>query len=200
MTPPSVVLASASRARAAMLDAAGVPFITDPAGVDEAELKLALQADGAAPQQVAEALATAKASQVALRHRGSLVIGADQVLDLDGRVVDKPVDRSAARAQLAEIAGRDHHLHSAVCLVRDGQVIWHHTGTATLHVRTLSDDFLDQYLTAMGDAVCTTVGGYQLEGLGAQLFSRIDGDYFTILGMPLLPLLEMLRAHKVLVA
>ena len=177
-----------------------IPFDTDPAGVDEADLKAALAADGAAPAQVAETLAEAKASQVTRRHPGALVIGADQVLDLDGHVLDKPDDQAAARDQLRAISGRDHHLHSAVCLVRDNQVIWHVTDTATLHVRSLSDAFLDQYLAAVGDAVCTTVGGYQLEGLGAQLFTRVDGDYFTILGMPLLPLLDMLRRHQVLPA
>ena len=198
MTPPlKVVLASASAARAALLTGAGVPFASDPANVDEAELKIALRADGATPAQVAATLAEAKAGQITHRHPGALVIGADQVLDLDGDVVDKPDDRTAARAQLAALSGRDHFLHSAVCLIRDGQLIWHHTDTATLHVRSLSDAFLDHYLDAMGDTVCTTVGGYQLEGLGAQLFTRVDGDYFTVLGLPLLPLLDMLRNHGV---
>lgn len=181
-----------------MLRAAGVVFKAIPSAVDEAAIKRTCHAGGATPAQVAETLAAAKAAQVAALHPQDLVIGADQILAMDTAMFDKPVDIAAARAQLRQLSGRAHALHSAVCLVRGDRVLWHHTATAVLSMRQVSDGFLDRYLAAMGPAVCDTVGGYQIEGCGAQLFSAIDGDYFTILGMPLLPLLDILRQHGIL--
>lgn len=181
-----------------MLRAAGVVFDAVPSSVDEAAIKRTRRADGATPVQIADILAETKAIQVAAKHPQDLVIGADQILAMDTAMFDKPVDTAAARIQLRRLSGRDHTLHSAVCLVRGDRVLWRHTATAVLSMRDFSERFLDQYLAAMGPAVCDTVGGYQIEGRGAQLFSAISGDYFTILGMPLLPLLDILRQHGIL--
>ena len=194
----TVVLASASPARAALLQAAGIPIIVDVAAIDEAEVKASLRAMCAEPAAVAEALAELKAQRVSRRHPGSLVIGADQVLECDGVLFDKPTDVAAARNQLLTLRGRRHQLVSAVVLSRDGQRVWHHVDRANLTMRDFSTSFLDQYLRAAGEAALASVGAYQLEGVGAQLFARIDGDYFTILGLPLLPLLDILREHGVL--
>ena len=196
--PNRVILASASPIRAKLLSAAGVPHVVDPAFVDEDEIKQALRLDGAAPESVAETLAETKAQQVSLRHADALVIGADQVLALGNRLFDKPSDMTAAREQLRALRGRQHTLHAGLCVVRQGRRIWHHNDTAHLTVRDFSDTFLDTYLNTVGAAVCQTVGAYQLEEHGAQLFDRIDGDYFTILGLPLLPLLGFLRGHDVI--
>ena len=198
--PNRVVLASASQIRAKLLTAAKVPHVVDPAHVDEDEIKLALRADGTAPELVAETLAETKALQVSQRHADALVIGADQILALDDRLFDKPPDIAAARKQLLALRGKQHTLHAGICVVQRGQRIWHYNGTAHLTVRDFSDSFLDQYLTAIGSAACQSVGAYQLEGYGAQLFDRIDGDYFTILGLPLLPLLNFLRGHDIVCA
>ncbi len=195
---PEIVLASASRSRAVMLTAAGVPYRADPAGVDEDEIKRALQAEAAAPMIIAETLAELKAQQVCGRHAGSLVVGADQVLDCNGSLFDKPADRDHARSHLLALRGRRHHLHASVCVVRDGEYLWHHNESAELDMRNLSDDFIGAYLAAIGDDAMLSVGAYQLEGRGAQLFDRVRGDFFTILGMPLLPLLEFLRGQGVL--
>ena len=196
----TIVLASASPARAALLRAAGIPIRVDAAAIDEAEVKASLRAVGAEPAAVAEALAELKAQRVSRRHPGSLVIGADQVLECDGVLFDKPTDPAAARNQLLTLRGRRHQLVSAVVLSRDGQRVWHHVDRANLTMRDFSAGFLDQYLRAAGEAALSSVGAYQLEGVGAQLFARIDGDYFTILGLPLLPLLDILREHGVLPA
>jgi septum formation protein len=181
-----------------MLNAAGVGFSTDPAGVDETEVKRALRAEGAAPVVVAETLAELKAQQVSGRHSGALVVGADQVLECRGELFDKPVDLAHARAHLQALRGNEHRLHCSVCVVRDRQYLWHHNEMATLHMRDLGDRFIDLYLADVGDDALLSVGAYQLEGRGAQLFSAIRGDFFTILGMPLLPLLEFLRGQGVL--
>jgi len=193
-----VVLASASVARAALLKAAGVAFEAVPAHLDEDETKAALKAEGAGSADIATALATAKAEGVSRRRPGRLVIGADQVLEFDGRVLDKPADRAAARAQLIALRGHAHDQVACICVVRDGQRLWHEVARARLFVRPLSDEFLDSYLDAIGDAAYAGPGAYQLEGRGAQLFERIEGDYFTILGLPLIPLLDYLRLQKVL--
>jgi len=194
----SVVLASASSARAALLRAAGIPILVDAAAIDEAEVKTSLRAAGADAAAVAEALAELKAQRVARRHVGSLIIGADQVLECDGVMFDKPLEPAAARAQLLALRGRRHRLVSAVVLVRDGVRIWHHVDRAELTMREFSTGFLDRYLDATGEAALSSVGAYQLEGVGAQLFAAVDGDYFTILGLPLLPLLDILREQGVL--
>jgi len=195
---PAVVLASASAARAALLRGAGVAIAVEAAAIDEAEVKASLRAAGAGAAEVAESLAELKARRIARRHPGALVIGADQVLDCDGTLFDKPADAADARRQLLLLRGRRHELVSAVVVVRDGGRLWHHVGRATLTMRRFSEAFLDDYLDAIGDAVLASVGAYQIEGAGAQLFACVDGDYFTILGLPLLPLLDFLREQGVL--
>jgi len=196
---PAVVLASKSAARAAMLRDAGVGFVTDSADMDEAPVRDALRAGDADTRAATIALAELKASQVAARHPAALVIGADQILDCDGVWFDKPTDMAEARAHLLALRGRDHRQFSGVCLVRDGVTLWAHADLAVLTMRSFSDNFLDAHLAATGEAVLSCVGAYQLEGLGAQLFSAVEGDYFTVLGMPLLPLLDALRGHGVIV-
>jgi septum formation protein len=193
-----VVLASASSARAALLRAAGIAITIDAAAIDEGEVKASLLASRAAPAAIAETLAELKAQRVSRRHAASLVIGADQILECDGVLFDKPADAAAARLQLLALRGRTHRLVSAVVLVRDGQRLWHHVDRADLKMRDFSTSFLDCYLETAGQATLSSVGAYQLEGIGAQLFAAIDGDYFTILGLPLLPLLDILREHGVL--
>jgi len=195
---PRVILASASRPRARMLAKAGVLFTIAPASVDENSIKTSVRAAGADVAEVAEMLAATKAQQVSRNHEGELVIGADQMLACDGDWFDKPASRTDARSQLMRLRGRTHELVSAVCVVRDGVVIWHHTERAAVTVRHFSEDFVDEYIEKMDQDILATVGGYELEGLGAQLFSGIEGDYFTILGMPLLPLLDFLRGHGVI--
>lgn len=198
MAENTIVLASASPARAGMLAAAGVPFAADPAAVDEASVKHAMKADGAAADAVAEALAALKAQQVARRHPGLLVVGADQMLVCGGRWFDKPGDVAEAREQLLGLRGRTHELVTAAVVVRDAEVLWHHVELARLTVRPFTEAFLDFYLDAMGGTVRRSVGGYAVEGLGAQLFSRIEGSHYAVLGLPLLPLLDFLRGHGVI--
>ncbi len=193
-----VILASASPSRAALLTAAGVPHRTEAASIDEEEVKVTLRAEGAPAATVAETLAELKARRVAARHREALVIGADQVLECDGTLYDKPPDPTHARAQLSELSGRTHRLHASVCVVRDAQRLWHHSDMAEMEMRRLSEQFIERYLAVVGDDACRSVGAYRLEGIGAQLFARVRGDYFTVLGLPLLPLLQFLREHGVL--
>jgi len=192
-----IVLASASRARREMLAAAGVAFTVDPADLHELTLRNALlTADKpVSPSHIAEALARAKAEEVSRRHAGSLVIAGDQVLALGTELLTKAKDVEAARATLVKLRGREHELHSAVAFAEDGHVVWAHVATARLFMRDFSDAFLDDYLVRAGDRICQSVGAYELEGLGVQLFARIEGDYFTVLGLPLLPALEELRAR-----
>ncbi|WP_414638383.1 Maf family protein [Azospirillum sp.] len=196
--PPRLILASGSKARAAMLEGAGVAVRRDPADVDEGALKATCRAQGATVEATAETLAEAKARHVAQRHPGAFVLGADQMLECGGDWFDKPGDRDGARAQLARLRGRSHRLVSAAVIVRDGERLWRHTDAATLAMRPFSDAFLAQYLDACGEVVQHSVGAYHLEGLGAQLFDRVDGDFFTILGLPLLPVLGFLRDHGIL--
>ncbi|ALJ34001.1 Maf-like protein [Azospirillum brasilense] len=195
---PTVVLASGSRTRAEMLERAGVRVTLAPAAVDEEEIKLAARAEGAPVEDVAEALAELKAQRVTRKHPGALVIGADQMLECEGRWFDKPADRDAARTQLQDLRGKTHRLVSCAVVIRDGERLWHHVDRARLTMRPFSDAFLESYLNAAGDDVMGSVGAYHLEGLGAQLFHRVDGDFFTILGLPLLPLLGFLRVHGVI--
>ncbi len=195
-----IVLASASRARREMLAAAGVPFTVDPANLDELALRNALLAEkkSVAPAHIAEALARAKAEDVSGRHGGSLVVAGDQVLAFGPELLTKAKDQAAARATLLKLRGREHELHSAVAFAEDGHVIWSRVETARLFMRDFSDAFLDDYLVRAGDRICQSVGAYELEGLGVQLFERLEGDYFTVLGLPLLPVLEELRARGVI--
>jgi septum formation protein len=195
---PQVVLASASAVRAQLLAAAGVPFEQRPAAVDEAALKEALRAAGAAAEDAAIALAELKAQHAARLMPEAIVLGADQILTCEGRWFDKPLDRAKARMQLGELAGRRHELATAVVAFRGGVRVWHHLAVPRLWLRPCSAGFLDAYLDAVGEAALGSVGAYQIEGLGAQLFARLEGDHFAVLGLPLLPLLEFLREQGVL--
>lgn len=197
MSAPLLVLASGSRTRAAMLEQAGVNAILDKPLVDEDEVKAAGRAEGVPADAVAETLAELKAQRITRRHPGALVVGADQMLECEGRWFDKPADRAAARAQLLDLRGKTHRLVSCAVVVRDGERMWHKVDSARLTMRNFTEDFLDDYLDRVGDDVLHSVGAYQLEGLGAQLFQRVEGDFFTILGLPLLPLLGFLRVHGV---
>lgn len=197
ITVPEVVLASASRVRAQILRRAGVDCALAPTAVDEDAVKQAMAAEGAPAGQVAEMLAELKAQRVSRHRPGALVIGADQMLECAGVWFEKPTDIDQARAHLVALRGRNHELVSCVCVVQDEQRLWHHLGRAKLTMRPFTDEFLDAYLGAVGPSALESVGAYRLEGRGAQLFSKIEGDYFTILGLPLLPLLEFLRRHGV---
>ena len=193
-----LILASASPARAAMLAAAGVRGEQRPAAIDEADMKEALRADGVAPGDAALAVAELKARRIVSRAPGSLVIGADQILTCEGQWFDKPRNLDEARAQLAALAGRRHELWTAAIVIRDDARLWHEIAQARLWLRPCSDAFLDAYLDAVGALALGSVGAYQIEGLGVQLFARIEGDRFAILGLPLIGLLECLRVQGVL--
>lgn len=195
--PAPIVLASTSETRANLLKAAGVECVIEPPGVDEDSVKSSLRSQGADGATVAEALAELKARKVSARHREALVIGADQVLECEGRLYDKPKSVAAARDQLRELRGRSHELLSSVVVARADERLWHYTSRARLVMRPFSDEFLEDYLSVVGDDVCHSVGGYRLEGRGVQLFDSVGGDYFAILGLPLLPLLDFLRTHGV---
>ena len=192
------MLASASAIRARLLDAAGVPVAQRPATVDEPALKESLQAEGASAGDAAIALAELKAQQIARHMPEAIVLGADQILTCAGRWFDKPQDRAQARAQLGALAGQPHELATAVVAFRGGVRVWHHLAVARLWLRPCSPGFLDAYLDAVGDAALTSVGAYQIEGLGAQLLDRIEGDHFAVLGLPVLEVLEFLRQQGVL--
>lgn len=183
-----------------MLAAAGLAFEAIASSVDEPALRRQLEASGqpCGPEDVARALAAAKAEDISRARPEALVIGGDQVLALGERIFEKPPDMAAARRHLLELRGTQHVLISAVALAQGGRVVWRHVERATLGVRPFSEAFLDTYLDQAGPDVCLSVGAYQLEGLGAQLFERIDGDYFTILGLPLIALLGELRARGVI--
>ncbi|HEY3696063.1 Maf family protein [Phenylobacterium sp.] len=196
---PQVVLASQSGTRKALLQGAGVAFAAVSSGVDEDAVKRELLAQAATPREIAGALAERKALRISAG-RPEYVIGADQTLELEGRLYDKVATLDEARERLALLRGRTHRLEAAVVVAKSGAVIWRETATATLTMRVFSDAFLQQYLAREGDDVLSSVGCYRLEGLGAQLFSHIDGDYFAILGLPMLGLLELLRGEGVLTA
>jgi septum formation protein len=194
-----LILASASMSRARILAAAGVPVDQRPAAVDEAEVKDSLRSEGVAPGDAALALAEIKARRIAGQAPAALVLGADQILTCEGSWFDKPRDRADARAQLQEFSGKRHELWTAAIVVRSDDRIWHHIAQARLWLRPCSDAFIDAYLDAIGDLALQSVGAYQIEGPGAQLFTRIEGDRFAILGLPLLELLECLRVQDVLI-
>lgn len=190
-----LILASGSVTRAKMLRDAGVAIETAVPAIDEAEVKASLRHDGSPAAKVAEILAEMKAQRIAARARGRLVLGSDQMLECDGAWFDKPANRDDARRQLQFLRGKSHSLITSAVLVRDDARIWHVTDRAELRMRAFSDDFLERYLGEAGEDVLHAVGAYRLEGLGAQLFERVTGDFFTILGLPLLPVLGILREH-----
>jgi len=194
---PGLILASKSPTRRAVLDGAGVAYEAAGSGVDEDAAKAELLAKGASPREVAGALAERKALAVSAG-RGELVIGADQTLEFEGRLYDKVETVAEARERLRAMRGRPHQLHSAVVVARDGAAVWREMESATLTMRDFSDAFLEDYLAVEGEAALGSVGCYRLEGLGVQLFSDIQGDYFTILGLPLMGLLDLLRREGVL--
>lgn len=179
-----------------MLAGAGVPHTAEASRVDEAALKITMP--DASPAEVALALARAKAVDVSRRHPNAVVIGSDQTLDLDGRTLDKVADLAAARERLMTLRGRTHHMHSGAALVVDGEVVWSTVESAILTVREFSDAFLDDYLRTEGPQALGSVACYRLEGPGAQLMSRVEGEHFTILGMPLFSVLEALRVRGAL--
>ncbi len=181
-----------------MLRDVGLTFDSQAPGVDEDEVKLSLKANKANAAQIAETLAELKALRVSARRPDALVIGADQVLDCNGILFDKPPDLDHARAQLIALRGKTHVLATSVCVARSGVRLWHHNAQARLTMRNFSDGFLDDYIKACGLDILGSVGAYRLEGLGAQLFAKIDGDFFAILGLPLLALLDFLRGRGAL--
>ena len=193
---PPLLLASQSAARAALLEAAGVAFEARPARIDEEAVKASAQAEGAPAEDAALLLAELKAARI--RQPGAVVIGADQLLVCNGRWFSKPRDAADARGQLQELRGKAHTLVTAVTCLRDGVPLWRHVAQPRLRMRPFSDQFLDAYLVAEGEAVTATVGGYRLEGPGVHLFDAIEGEHAAILGLPLLPLLGFLRQHGVL--
>jgi len=195
-----LILASASAARAGLLRAAGVAFTVEPAAIDEASLKVEARRAGDSAVSCAIALAIEKACNISRRHPDALVIGADQLLAADNEWFDKPRDLAEARAQLLGLRGRTHVLATAVCVARSGSPLWRAISTPELTMRRFSDDFLDGYIAAEREAVLGLVGAYRLEARGVQLFSRITGDHFAVLGLPLVELLEFLRARGVLPA
>lgn len=189
-----LLLASQSAGRANMLRAAGLSFEASPAHVDEEALTAALQAEGQTARNIADALAEAKAIKISARLPGVIVLGADSTLVLDdGTMLTKPEDAEDAKAQLRAMAGQRHRLFSAVVAARDGQPIWRHIGEAKLWIRALSDDAIDAYVQENWDSIRWTVGCYEIEGAGVQLFEKVEGDPWTIIGMPMLPLLQWLR-------
>lgn len=194
-----LILASQSASRTAMLSAAGVPFTAEPAFADEAALKAALA--GRHPRDIADALAELKALKVSARHLGHLVLGSDSLAVLDdGTILDKPTSREEARDHLTRMAGKRHDLVSAAVIAENGRAVWRIVDKAKMFVRPLSPAFIETYLDAEWPAIAGCVGCYRIEGPGAQLFARIEGSQFTVLGMPLLPVLDYLRIRQVLPA
>jgi septum formation protein len=193
-----LLLASKSDSRRALLESAGIPLEVSPTDIDERAVEA--RAGHVDASEVAAVLAHAKALSVAGQNPGRLVLGADQTLALGQRRFSKPADRAVARDQLQTLRGKTHVLHSALAVARDGTIVFEHREDARLTMRMFSDGFLDRYLDAVGDAVTASVGAYQVERIGIQLFERIDGSHFTILGLPLLPLLDFLRREGCLSA
>ena len=192
-----LILASSSQSRAQMLRNAGVEFEVVPAHADEDALKQSMAGSGA--EAIADALADLKALTISTKHPNALVLGADQILEFNGEIISKSANMDEAAALLRRLRGKSHRLVTAAVLARDGAPVWGHVDSATLHMRAFSDEFLETYLAEEGEDLLSGVGCYRLEGPGAQLFERIEGDYFSILGLALLPLLAALRERGILV-
>ena len=191
-----IILASASKSRQRILINAGVQFETKPSGFDETTGKKKLKTEN--PQKIAFELAVSKAKKVSFSHPDAYVIGADQVLFCDGKLMDKPAGHEGALSHLNFMSNKEHCLVSSVCVAQKGRVLWDFTDEATLKMRELSSEFIESYIKMNGNDILNTVGAYKIEGVGIQLFSKIEGDFFTILGLPLLPLLEFLRRKEFL--
>lgn len=193
-----LVLASRSAGRRAVLENAGVPHDVMTASIDEDAAKASLRAEGLGARDLADALAEMKALKVSAKRPGDLVLGCDQTLSLDdGTMFDKAPDRATLAEQLHQLSGKTHSLFSAIVLAEQGQPVWRHVERVRMTVRPLSDAFIADYLEAEGDVLLSCVGGYRIEGCGAQLFSRIEGSHFAIVGLPLLPLLDFLRTRGI---
>lgn len=188
-----IVLSSTSATRRKLLSQTGLYFKTAKPPVDEAVIKAALKKAGANAAQVADNLAESKANSVGEIIPGAYVIGADQMLDCEGEWFDKPVDRAGARRHLQSLRGKTHQLITAAVIAFEGRIVWRHTETAKMTMRDFSDAFLDSYMDKAGDGIVQSVGAYEMEGMGSQLFEKVEGDFFSILGLPLIPLLGALR-------
>lgn len=197
MTTP-IILASRSPFRSAILKNAGVEFSTESADIDERAVEAPLYKSGATPQDVAQVLAEAKALSVSENNPDTVVIGCDQTLSMGDQIFHKLVDMDAARRQLLQFSGKTHQLNSAVVLVKNGETLWRHVSVARMTMRDLDPGFIGRYLGRVGDIALSSVGAYQVEGPGIQLFEEIEGDYFTIVGLPLLPLLNELRKENLI--
>ncbi|MCP4933783.1 MAG: septum formation inhibitor Maf [bacterium] len=202
MSEHNIILASNSSGRAALLKGAGISFTKNAADLDERAIEETLTVNGVCPDpvDVALVLARAKAEYISQSEKDAYVIGADQVLVLDDKIFEKPANMDIVRNNLLEFRGRIHYLHSAVCVARKGEIIWQHVETASMTMRDFSTDFLAEYLVEAGESVKTSVGAYRLEETGIHLFEKIEGDYFTILGLPLIPLLDFLREQGIVVS
>ncbi|GGA90584.1 Maf-like protein [Brucella endophytica] len=188
-----IILASKSPFRAALMKNAGIAFEAVEANIDERAVEATLDGSGATAEDVAGVLAEAKALDASSRYPEALVIGSDQTLSLEDEIFHKPADMDAARRQLLNLSGKTHELNSAVVIARGGEIVWRHVGVARMTMRPLDPGFIGRYLARVGDIALKSVGAYQIEGEGLQLFERIEGDYFTIVGLPMLPLLGQLR-------
>ncbi|PWL19557.1 septum formation inhibitor Maf [Falsochrobactrum shanghaiense] len=193
-----LILASKSPFRSALLKNAGLDFSSESADLDERAVEAPLYESGATPEDVALVLAEAKALDVSAKNPDAMVIGCDQTLSMGDGIFHKPADMDAARRQLLKLSGQTHQLNSAVVLVKNGETLWRHVSIARMTMRDLDPGFVGRYLGRVGDIALASVGAYQVEGPGIQLFERIEGDYFTIVGLPLLPLLAQLRKEKLI--
>ncbi|MDF1600739.1 Maf-like protein [Mesorhizobium sp. YIM 152430] len=188
-----IILASGSPFRSRMLEDAGIAFTVERPSIDERAVEEAVADTGLRPDDLAQILAEAKAVDVSQNHPGAFVIGCDQTLSLGEELLHKPADMEEARRRLLKLSGRTHQLNSAVVIAQDGEAIWRHVQVASLTMRDLDPGFIGRHLSAVGDAALSSVGAYQIEGKGIQLFDQVEGDHFTIVGLPLLPLLAKLR-------